>query len=88
MELEDISNNIGAAILLTSGSWVAIPYPRPGINTAFVEPCSFRRLDYTDYVPFFKDKLFNKLSAVLITDYSPDLEMQEVDGLYEIQVVC
>jgi len=87
MKLQDISNNIGVAILLTPESWVAIPYPRAGINTAFVETCSFRRLDYSDYGPFFKGKLFNRLSAVLITDYSPDLEMCEVDGLYEIQVV-
>lgn len=87
MELQDISNNIGVAILLTPESWVAIPYPRAGINTAFVESCSFRRLDYSDYAPFFNGKLFNKVSAVLLTDYSPDLEVREVDGHYEVQVV-
>ena len=87
MNLKTISNNIGVAILLTPESWVAIPYPKAGINTAFVETCSFRRLDYSDYEPFFKGKMFNKLSAVLLTDYSPDLELREVDGLYEIQVV-
>jgi hypothetical protein len=87
MQLQDISDNIGVAVLLTPESWVAIPYPKSGINTAFVEPCSFRRLDYTDYEPFFKGKLFNKSSAVLLTDYSPDLEMRKVKGLYEIQVV-
>lgn len=87
MNLKNISNNIGIAIILTPESWVAIPYPKAGISTAFVETCSFRRMDYTDYAPFFKGKLFNKLSAVLLTDYSPDLEMCEVDGLYEIRVV-
>lgn len=80
------TDNLGIAIILTTQEWTALPYPQAGISAAIVETSwTFRRLKDNEFTQFFEGKLFNKVSAVLITDYDGRFTYtKKSDNLYEI----